>query len=440
MIGHCEKELQVHNFVFAALHGIQLVDDHGALCGTLINPGADACATSLSIDAADGAELINTELTLFGNGTRLTCDVTEKFSGKVSMFNSLSWGIAGPTAVFSGKGDVLVQQWNSVQGPMQANAGRVRLENLNFQNAMNQNVGTSAALDRLDLIGNTGEGMFTFGSGPHVVARVNSLPWGQSAGGRFRSGFEKDSPQPNHADDTETVAKVEGRYCRIEKNAGRDNGAALVIAGEDKAPKPSYIYYRVFDANIPIANNSFMRYWIKPSNELSRHSGVDLYFTDGTTLRDSSARDLAGNPLHPAVARGIAGAWTKIESPIGQWLAGKVIRLIVVAYDGGEDTGSFRTAFDDIEIGVPDFSKPIKLQAAPDGSGLKAPLTVKLAADGKCDIRYTLDGAMPSSSSSLYTNAIVLDKADLYEIRCIGVDESKHLVAPVESFLFDVHQ
>ena len=72
--------------------------------------------------------------------------------------------------------------------------------------------------------------------------------------------------------------------------------------------------------------------------------------TDGTTLRDSGATDLQGVSMHPGAERGTVNAWTRIQSRIGQWLAGKTIDRILVTYDYGPQTGDFRAFIDDLEV------------------------------------------------------------------------------------------
>ena len=37
--------------------------------------------------------------------------------------------------------------------------------------------------------------------------------------------------------------------------------------------------------------------------------------------------------MHPGAERGAVNAWTRIQSRIGQWLAGKTIDRLLVTYD-----------------------------------------------------------------------------------------------------------
>jgi hypothetical protein len=440
IFGRCTPTLQVNNFVYAALHGLHFVDDGGGSFGRVINHGTDGASHGLTVEAThpNGLEFLNTELVLLGPTPLASFLTTEKFAGKVSLFNTLSWGAAGPTAVLRGKGEVLLQQWNTTQGLMVVEGGRAELENLHFQGNPAFHVQAGAGVEQLRLVGNTGPSAFRFTPGKNVTGLVNALPLGGGGGGTFRSGFETGQPQPKWKDHTENTQNVNGRCCHIEAGAGRDGGQGLVIAGEDRAAKPSYVYYKVFEANLEVGAGTVLSYWLKPENELSRHTGVDLDFADGSTLRDSAARDQNGQPLHPGAAKGKAGEWTKIECHLGRWHAGKTIRTIVVAYDDAEGTGSFKAAFDDLEIASPADEKVLVVRAEPAAGTHAAPLTVKLAAEPAAPVRYTVDGSLPDAQSPLYEKPVVLEKPGLYEVRFVATDAEGRPRTKVKSVLYEV--
>jgi hypothetical protein len=80
---------------------------------------------------------------------------------------------------------------------------------------------------------------------------------------------------------------------------------------------------------------------------------VDYHCTDGATLRDSGALDYNGISMHPNAGHGgnlPLNAWTNIKCNVGQWLAGKTVDKIWVAYDHPPATGQFRGYIDDIKI------------------------------------------------------------------------------------------
>ncbi len=82
----------------------------------------------------------------------------------------------------------------------------------------------------------------------------------------------------------------------------------------------------------------------------TQSGGIDLLFRDGSTLRDSAARDLDGVRAHPSQPKGQVGQWKQIEIPIGQWLAGKVVRQVVLAFDQPGSKGLFKAVVDDVSI------------------------------------------------------------------------------------------
>ena len=440
VFGRCPTTLQVNNFVYAALHGLHFVDDGGGSHGRIINHGTDGASHALTLDATDpaGLEFINTELVLLGPMITASFMTTEKFAGKAALFNTLSWGAAASTCILRGSGDVLLQQWNTLQGPMKIEGGRAELENLHFQGNPPFHVQTGAGVERVRLVGNTAHSVFRFAPGKNVSGIANALPLGGGRGGSFRTGFEKGQPQPQWQDRSDNTRNVNGRHCRVEAGAGRDGGAGLVIAGEDAADKPSFIYYKVFEPNIEVAPGTGLSYWLRPENELSRRTGVDLDFADGSTLRDSAARDQNGQALHPGQAKGKAGEWTKIECSLGQWHTGKTIRAITVAYDDAGATGNFKTAFDDIEIATPADEKAVAIRAEPPGGAHAAPLSVSLAVEGGVPVRYTLDGSLPGAQSALYEKPLVFDKPGIYEVRFAATDADGRLRTRVQSRLYEV--
>jgi hypothetical protein len=133
------------------------------------------------------------------------------------------------------------------------------------------------------------------------------------------------------------------------------------------------------------------------------------------------------------------GQWTKIECPIGNWHAGKVIKQVVLAFDQGGAQGPFKTAVDDLFIGAPTNAPGFAVQAKPEGGSYPAPLKVELVVSPKNGrVRYTLDGSMPVGTSPVYEKPIVFDKPGAYEVRFQALDGSSNAVTPVSSRLYDV--
>lgn len=132
----------------------------------------------------------------------------------------------------------------------------------------------------------------------------------------------------------------------------KSGNSALMISGTDNSQyTATYCYFNVYDnLNWTVTDQTKLSYWINPVNSLGRYTGVDIEFTDGTTLRQTSAVDYNGTKMHPNAGRGVVGQWNYITSNIGDWCSGKVIKKIMVAYDRTASTGQFKAYIDDIFI------------------------------------------------------------------------------------------
>ena len=172
----------------------------------------------------------------------------------------------------------------------------------------------------------------------------------------FYSGFESNQTQPTWSDTIDWSINVKGYFdhikpeCSKRSEISKSGNSALMYSGNDTSTSKSFVYFKVFDVNIPVDSDTYLSYWIYPQNENGRCVAVDFIMTDGSNLRDSGAVDYTGLSLHPATARGVVNSWTKIESNIGKWLNGKTIDRILVAYDQPVSQGQFRGYIDDIKI------------------------------------------------------------------------------------------
>ena len=147
------------------------------------------------------------------------------------------------------------------------------------------------------------------------------------------------------------LSNVEGAACQVVAGAGRAGSAGLVLSGTGTGAKACHAYFAIFETAVSVEPGSILRYWLKPENELGRCTGIDLLFQDGSNLRDSAAHDLDGLGVHPGAPKGKMGQWKQIEIPIGQWLAGKVIRQVVLAFDQPGAKGPFQAVVADVSIG-----------------------------------------------------------------------------------------
>ncbi len=185
------------------------------------------------------------------------------------------------------------------------------------------------------------------GTGSNIV-RINEF----AVNGKFVSGFETGGPQPDWENTADFGSiNVSGATCKIVPGEKVHSGSlAIKSTGTDNSATQTYCYNKVFDVNIPIVSTSKLSYYSFPENENGRHVGIELIFTDGTTLRDSGALTTDGVRMHPTAAKGTINTWNLIESNIGQWLNGKIIDRILVAYDNAGSTGNYTAYIDDISI------------------------------------------------------------------------------------------
>ena len=138
----------------------------------------------------------------------------------------------------------------------------------------------------------------------------------------------------------------------IPRPVAHSGTTALMYSGSAQGCSANYVYFKAFSVNIPITSATKLSYWIYPQQDNGRYVGVDFHCTDGTTLRDSGAVDYTGCTMHPHGGHcGISlNAWSLIECNVGQWLAGKTVDKIWIAYDRPNSTGQFRGYIDDIKI------------------------------------------------------------------------------------------
>ena len=112
----------------------------------------------------------------------------------------------------------------------------------------------------------------------------------------------------------------------------------------------AYCNFNIFDIDAAVSNNTKLSFWFKPLDENGRFSTIDLLMTDGTRLKNIGATDINGNSMKPSAGRGKVNEWTEIVCPIGNWLNGKTIDKILIAYEGNSASGDFSANIDDISI------------------------------------------------------------------------------------------
>jgi len=184
----------------------------------------------------------------------------------------------------------------------------------------------------------------------NVTIPFNAAPdWLRTS---VEQGYDASLNWVNNAEQTSIPQNVTNAVLDTAHNEISHTGTyAIRAAGQDNSStSPSFYYFKAFDVNIPVSANTKLSFWTYPTNAMSRFVSVDLIFTDGSNLRDTPAKDRNGIAMHPGAGRGTINTWQQSTCYIGNWVNGKTIDRIVIAYDHTQETGSFRTYIDDIVI------------------------------------------------------------------------------------------
>ncbi|BCM94251.1 hypothetical protein IAD21_06154 [Abditibacteriota bacterium] len=358
VFGHCPQEVQTNNFVYGANYGLRFVYDGGASSGWIINHATDGASEGVTVDAAGsgGLNIVSTQIAVVGEFKRRAVFVGPKNHGPVNIWGGYSFGQSDvPTMELYGTGPTLVQSWQSKQSEIVASGGPKRIESNAFTLSLPESVKLKGAVSKLTLIGNTAPTDVGFAYAPPqktVASRSNgrTLP-PIPLTVRFSTHFAATDPQTTIK--PITIKDIANPQCRVENGAGR-KGAAIVLSGQPDAAAQALAYYAIYDdVNLEVKPTTMLRYYWRGDTPSSTHTGVDLIFTDGTTLRDSGVVDTSGNNMHPAAGKNAPGHWWKIEGNIGQKLAGKTIKTILFAFDLTGAKTPVTAAVDSIEIGEP---------------------------------------------------------------------------------------
>lgn len=366
MFGRTDWEYMAGCFCIFYKIGYHFADfGHGPGNVLLTNCGADVGNVTAQVDALQshaGVTFVNAQM----NGT---LQVAETNEGPVKFTASSFYG-SGKTdsnAILAGSGRVSFDNchftwWdqNNRNAPsLRVKSGTLGISNCEFFGAKHHIV-LENEVRNASIMGThfRGTSRITNQSQGHVhlIGNTDTTPPPPAKLTRpFFSSFENGQPQPflNRVE----VSAHPGAYSLHLQTGGRA-GNALFLRGTQtvKAQGPGTAYFRIFEVKIPIHADTVFRYWIRVDDLEARFCGLDLVF-DGAqkpqALREiTTARDVEEQSMHPAYPRGEIGQWTRIESRIGKWAAGRTITAILAAHDG---TGNapFQAAFDDIEIGEP---------------------------------------------------------------------------------------
>ena len=426
VFGRCEREHVRGTFLYAAHDGIAFRDDGGGANARVIQHGTDTASRAAVMERTGpaGVQFLNAQLVPLGKWEKGAIIVPDSFTGKTAFFNTQIWA-GNTTALIGGRGEVLLQQMNTLSGGVRLAGSRCTLENVVFGRDLEPHATVAAGAMEARLTGNLSPDAFRMRkeAGAHCAGLANALSRGGLAlphPTNFRTGWEPDDPQ-GPADTVATrgggMRSVSGGTCRPTDAGAHAGRFALRLAGTADDPAYSHIYYRVLETQLSVNRDSVLTYWIRPLNERGRHTGIDLLFADGSVLRDSGARTDDGQGVHTGGPRGKVGEWTRIRIPLGRYLAGKEIAAFLFAYDSRGGGGPFEALVDDLSLESRDALFPGPATAVPAGGRCRAGTRVALSVPGGAGLRYTLDGSDPDAESPRYEAPIVLKGLGLCEVR-----------------------
>ncbi|WP_106318876.1 hypothetical protein [Actinoplanes italicus] len=211
-----------------------------------------------------------------------------------------------------------------------------------------------------------------------VWTRPAPIP--SAAATTFATGMEPGEPRANWRNTVDIGAghgaamNVGGVCCSLtgpelatsnsvaEADGARTGTGVLFYSGKDNDLTYSYAYLKAFDLrHLTLRRDAVLSYWIYPqstatsgmvSGSNSTCVAIDLVYTDGTNLRDSSLVDQRGNRAHPAYQCGklTLDTWNEVVVPVGTSGVGKQIETVTIGYDQPANTGGYRGFIDDIKI------------------------------------------------------------------------------------------
>ncbi|MBN2309437.1 MAG: chitobiase/beta-hexosaminidase C-terminal domain-containing protein, partial [Candidatus Hydrogenedentes bacterium] len=450
VFGRCEQEHLTRNFLYAAYDGIAFRDDEGGANARIIMHGTDTGSRAAVIESAggEGLEFINAQLVPLGDYEVGGIVVEDAFEGHAAFFNTQMW--AGNTsAIIAGRGQLLLQQMNTISGPIIVKSGHTYLECLHFARDLNPHLRIESGCIGGRLFGNLyANGAFAFAAdvpANRCAALANSAwhrlpaPAGQV---ELTTGWEESEP----AGLASTIAEHGGglRNCRdvscapVEIPDAHSGRRALRVAGHADDPNGSYVYFNVFDQPLQIHPDTELSYWFRPMNERARNVSVDVLFADGKPMRDSGVHTTENLGTHPGVPKGTVGEWRRIAVRLGPGQAGRAVVMIMFAYDSRGGGGPFEAFIDDFAFEPRGGAGAYQVAATPRGGPAPRGTRVTLSAPEGVGIRYTLDGTDPTAQSSRYDGPVALDTPGLCEVRYAAESAEGRVSGIVFGELYDV--
>jgi len=354
VFGSCPQTLQINNGVFLTGNGLRFVADNGgASGGWVINHESDTAPCPMNVEASSHAGLDVDNIVLFASEEQFaSLRVSDSSHGSLQLFN----GFAG-TLNLAGRGATTVQNWTinrSAQLPTaRVSGGSVALQSV-ICGPAELNIAAQWPVKRLELDGvSSMGGELACSPSKFVVARGSGrqlplIPLKDS----FITGFEPGQMQPTPR--LAVPLELTSSDCKVAPSVGRGGGAGLLLTvSPHTSVKHAAAVYEIFKCDgVTVKPDTLLRFWMRPENEIARNCVIDLNFSDGSELRDHVPTS-EGASMHPLVARGRVGQWSRVDCWIGGFAAGRTVKSIVAIFDSGKPTGDCRCAFDDIEIGEP---------------------------------------------------------------------------------------
>ncbi len=446
VFGRCAKEHLRGTFLYAAYDGIAFRDDGGGSNARVLMHGSDTVSRSAYVAASGpaGIEFSLAQLVPLSHVAVGGIVIDPAFSGQVAFYNSQLWA-GETTAQVAGSGRVTLQQLNSLTGPVRLIGGQVELAAAVFARGTPAPITVADGVRQARLVGNLTAGPLAI----EQPAGTRCQSYGNSASGgafaltagltpaqfQLASSFEPGEPRGPES----TVSKgggvraVSKLVCRPVEGDAHTGRWALKLSGVSEDKSYSFGYATAFSGPFGVAEDTVLSYWLKPLDQLSEIAFVDVWFADGTVLRDTDTATVAGRHARGPGAR--AGTWTKVDIPLGRF-AGRTIREIMLAWDTRGQSGPFAALLDDVSLSSIEALSPapVSVDPAPGPLSVGGAVTLNSAAP----ICYTTDGSNPTPQSPRYTGPLRAPGAGAFEIRFAVVAPDGRLSQRVRSVLYDV--
>jgi hypothetical protein len=453
------NETMIGNFLYAARDGLAF---KGKCTGDILMHGADTVWNPIALECDTVDNRVNLEdcelrfalaqLVPMGKGVVGGIVTRPSFKGKAIFANSQLWGGAAPTAKLDGNGTVILDQYNSLVGPVAVNKGDCQLVATHFTNAtLSPHISVSKeARSVKSLAASTPANSIVvdYPEGADVKMIASSQPMlppiaKDAVVPNWRVDFESQSVPPVIQD---TIAQTGGGIrqfsdysCRVvERDDAHSGKHALRLQGKSDDASYSHVYFEIFRGPFTVMPDTIFRYWTKPLNVKGLNTGLDIHFTNGKVLRDSGIRSRAGTIQHIGNAKGKLGEWTEVVIDLGKTTAcGWTIEKIMAAYDSRNGGERVDVLFDDIALESP-LPLSAWLAVVKPASGTY-PLGTKATIDNASGltIRYTLDGTKPTSASPAYNGPISLPNAN-FELKYAFFNKNNELIPFIFSRSYNI--